>query len=216
MKFKEILNRLEEEAFKTSSIASSKYLAATLKKLKEKMDLNDYMLFKKGFFKTLIDYGNSIIAVIRRTMGFAGKGLSKKDIEKIISKSWSGKSYSDRVWKHMDALKQRVEKTVYDVVMGTIDQEQAIKLITESFGVSESSARRLIRTETAYALNQKDMYLAIAQGYTKYRYTAQMDERTSAVCRELNGKVFTFDEAQIGINFPPVHPNCRSTITPIK
>jgi uncharacterized protein with gpF-like domain len=38
-----------------------------------------------------------------------------------------------------------------------------------------------------------------------------LDSRTSEICRELNGKRFKLSEAEVGVNYPPMHPNCRST-----
>ena len=40
----------------------------------------------------------------------------------------------------------------------------------------------------------------------KYRYTAVLDTRTSAICRALDGKVFAHGKGPL----PPQHFNCRS------
>ena len=31
----------------------------------------------------------------------------------------------------------------------------------------------------------------------------------------MNGKIFLLDEAVTGVNMPPLHPYCRSTIAPV-
>ncbi|MGL5051574.1 MAG: minor capsid protein, partial [Fusobacteriaceae bacterium] len=36
--------------------------------------------------------------------------------------------------------------------------------------------------------------------------------RTSDVCKSLNGKIFKIKDAKVGINCPPLHPFCRSTL----
>ena len=48
----------------------------------------------------------------------------------------------------------------------------------------------------------------------EYQYLATLDNRTSDICRELDGKVFKLSEAQTGVNLPPMHPYCRSTTVP--
>jgi hypothetical protein len=48
----------------------------------------------------------------------------------------------------------------------------------------------------------------------RYEYLATLDNRTSEICRELDGKVFDVKEAEVGVNQPPMHPYCRSTTIP--
>lgn len=40
---------------------------------------------------------------------------------------------------------------------------------------------------------------------------ATLDMKTSAICRSMDGKHFPIDEAMPGVNYPPMHPRCRST-----
>lgn len=44
-----------------------------------------------------------------------------------------------------------------------------------------------------------------------YEFMATLDNKTSVVCRELDGKIFPVKDAVPGKNYPPMHPNCRST-----
>ena len=34
---------------------------------------------------------------------------------------------------------------------------------------------------------------------------------TSDICRDLDHEVFSIKDAQAGVNYPPMHPRCRST-----
>ena len=45
---------------------------------------------------------------------------------------------------------------------------------------------------------------------SKYRWVSILDNRTSAICRALDGRVFAYGAGPI----PPAHPNCRSVIVP--
>ena len=38
-----------------------------------------------------------------------------------------------------------------------------------------------------------------------------LDSRTSKICREKDGQIFKVEEAEVGKNYPPLHPFCRST-----
>lgn len=49
-----------------------------------------------------------------------------------------------------------------------------------------------------------------ANGAPQYKFVAVLDALTSEVCRDRDGMIFDVDDAKIGLNFPPLHPNCRS------
>lgn len=67
---------------------------------------------------------------------------------------------------------------------------------------------RLVRTEVNYFSNQGTLEGLKAAGFTKYRFIATLDLRTSEMCRKLDLKVFNIDDAEIGVNLPPLHPFC--------
>ena len=50
--------------------------------------------------------------------------------------------------------------------------------------------------------------------FTRWRYAAVMDNRTSETCIELNGTEWLF--ADQNAPFPPRHPNCRSVVVPLE
>lgn len=52
-------------------------------------------------------------------------------------------------------------------------------------------------------------------GIKEYEYCAILDDKTSDMCKQLDGNKFYISQAKVGVNFPPMHPNCRSFIIPI-
>ena len=85
--------------------------------------------------------------------------------------------------------------------------------IGERITLSAGSRPSVIaRTEVVRLSNLglKDMYKE--NGIERYRYLAANDNRTSEICLSLDGSVFPLSEGAPGINMPPMHPNCRSTI----
>ena len=50
-------------------------------------------------------------------------------------------------------------------------------------------------------------------GCKQYRYVCENSDSSCEVCMALNGRDFGIDEASFGTNLPPMHPNCRCTIT---
>jgi uncharacterized protein with gpF-like domain len=49
-------------------------------------------------------------------------------------------------------------------------------------------------------------------GIEKYEYMATLDSRTSAKCSGLDGKIFDLKDKEVGVNYPPAHPHCRSSV----
>jgi len=50
-------------------------------------------------------------------------------------------------------------------------------------------------------------------GRTKYTYTCNHADSTCDNCAALNGQTFDIGDAEEGVNLPPIHPNCRCTIS---
>ena len=80
------------------------------------------------------------------------------------------------------------------------------KLNTERHNIE-----RLVRTEASFITNQAQLSAYYKSGIKEYEYLARLDERTSPQCKELDGKRFEVEKAQAGVNYPPMHPYCRST-----
>src|SRR5690606_20868692 len=45
-------------------------------------------------------------------------------------------------------------------------------------------------------------------------FLATLDSRTSEICRSMDGRVFALSEREVGVNYPPLHARCRSTVVP--
>lgn len=84
----------------------------------------------------------------------------------------------------------------------------------QTFQVEKYKAERLLRTEMAYFHNEAEQESYRDLGIEQYIYIATLDNRTSEVCADLDGKVFKTKDGKVGVNLPPMHPNCRSTTGP--
>jgi SPP1 gp7 family putative phage head morphogenesis protein len=93
------------------------------------------------------------------------------------------------------------------------DNSQTIlKTMNERFpDVERSNMARLIRTEGTYVFNEAQAKTWENSGIEEYVYSAFLDKRTSDICQNLDGQTFKWSDREPGVNFPPMHPNCRST-----
>lgn len=136
-------------------------------------------------------------------------------IELAIKEPYLGENFSTRLYTHKKRLSNalRTELTS-QFILGTSYAETAINL-AKKVGTSYNNAVRLVRTESTTILNRSTMqFYKDSQLVEKYRYVATLDSRTSEICIGLDGKIFNVKDAEVGVNLPAMHANCRSTTVP--
>ncbi len=140
--------------------------------------------------------------------------LDTKAIERICQTPWSGKSFSERIWGNNKKLISEVRHILAQGAVQGSSIEKMSRQLAQRMKVDYNRAECLIRTETAYIRGQATADSYGELGIEQYEYLATLDNRTSAICRSLDKKVFTMKERMIGVNYPPMHPRCRSTTIP--
>ena len=85
------------------------------------------------------------------------------------------------------------------------------KAVAEKLGSSLKNAERVVRTETSHIHNTAEIEAYKAAGYEEYEFMASLGERTCPTCGGMDGKRFKLSDKADGLNFPPLHPNCRCT-----
>lgn len=149
----------------------------------------------------------------------AGTNLAQMDSRKvnaIIKHPWAqdGENFSDRIWTNKDKLVRNLHTELTQNIIRGESPQKAIDSLSKTMDVSRSQAGRLIMTESAAisSVAQKDCLKDL--GVEKYEILATLDNLTSQICRDLDGKVFDMKEYEVGVTAPPFHPNCRSTTVP--
>ena len=165
---------------------------------------------------TLIGLFSDQYAKACELMGVMAPGIPREAIKKIIEYPYAGKMFSDRIWDNKDALVKYIQQ---DLTVGIIRGDSIQKMarqLKKDLNVLYYQAERLVRTETNYAMNQGHLKGYEDSGVVeKYEFLAAIDSRTSKLCKNQNGKVYKLSEATVGVNYPPVHCNCRSTVIPV-
>lgn len=132
-------------------------------------------------------------------------------IDKAILNQYQRQNFSKTLYKHCENFSKDLRE---NLVVGMIRGESLDKMasrIKKRMGVAYSAAKTLVRTETAYVYEQATQDAYAQCGIEWYEYLATLDNKTSEVCRGLDGKHFMVKDAMPGKNCPPMHPNCRST-----
>lgn len=139
--------------------------------------------------------------------------LSEKNVEDVLRTRWSGKNYSERVWANTEKLGKKLEQVMADALHRGADvkkmAQEVAPYLRQGYGLK--SAERLIQTELNYVQNQAALASIRDAGFKYFRFIAVLDARTTLICREHDGGVFSVDDG-VGQHMPPLHVRCRSTI----
>ena len=165
---------------------------------------------------------NALTSVYRDTFIEVTKDLginaivSRDKIKTVLDRPWSGANFSERLWSNTDKLAQTVKQEIVNGMIQGINLQTMTKRVSERFETAKKNdVERLLRTEVNYTLNQATLDGYKEAGIEKYEFSATLDSRTSQICSELHGEVFSIKSVAVGLNYPPMHPRCRSTTIPI-
>lgn len=162
-------------------------------------------LMKDSYYKATFDLQQ------QTELAYSFSNLPETEIKRLRGLKWTGEAYSDRIWSNTGALASSVKDELLVSLMTGRSVKDTSQVIAERFEVGQNKARRLIRTESAFFHNQMELLSYEDAEITKYRFVAVLDKRTSHICQEHDNKVYDTNKAEPGVNYPPLHPWCRST-----
>lgn len=162
-------------------------------------------LMKDSYYKATFDLQQ------QTGLAYSFSNLPETEIKRLKGLKWTGDAYSGRIWENTGALASSVKDELLISLMTGRSVRDTSQAIAERFGVGQNNARRLVRTESAFFHNQMELISYEDAEITKYKFVAVLDKRTSHICQEHDNKVYDTDKAVHGVNYPPLHPWCRST-----
>lgn len=149
-------------------------------------------------------------------LGIMAPVINREAIKTIIEYPYAGKMFSDRIWDNKDALVKHIKQNLTAGIIRGDSIQKMSRQLKKDLNVLYYQAERLVRTETNHAMNQGHLKGYADSGVVeKYEFLAAIDSRTSKLCKNQNGKVYKLSDATVGVNFPPLHPHCRSTVVPV-
>lgn len=154
---------------------------------------------------------------VARGIGSTPSGFSTLDqrtVDKVMNARFEGRNFSTRVWKNSDILANKLKGELATAIATGQSIQKTAARFRDDFNVNQYYAERLIRTETNHFHNSAELEAYKEMGFEKFKFLATLDNRTSEICQEMDGKIFDVKNGLPGENIPPLHPNCRSTIVP--
>lgn len=163
------------------------------------------------------DYYHSIFEMQKGfNMGWEIGQIDERKLETMISKPWAadGKHFSERIWQQRTQLVNVLHQELTRTVLLGKAPRQAIETISRQFKTTRGQAARLVMTEQAYfhSAAQKEAFKEL--DVEEFEIVATLDDSTSDICQEMDGKHFPMSQYEAGVTAPPFHVYCRSVTAP--
>lgn len=203
---KYIKNNYKSRISRLEQIQAQIYAEA--KKIYPKEELEQNMCYKgiinNSYYKAVYDTQMGV------GYDFSFTKIDKNIMNTLLQDNWSGKNYSERIWGNTDILADSLSELIGGALISGQSIAKTSKQIRDRFNVAKYYSDRLVRTEVNHFNNAVDAMAYENMGINKYVFVATLDSRTSKICQEMDNKVFEYKDKEVGVNFPPLHPNCRS------
>lgn len=214
---RELLMRLNAPAYRFR-ITRYKFLKQQLAVELAKAADREKSILSTGLEKTLKEAYNRTMYNIQRGTGMAFRfdQIPESTVRRLMNARWYGRNFSASIWRNQQRVADEAARILRAGVLTGKGMDEMARELHEAIPDSGmANATRLIRTEVNYFVNQANLESYKETGIQRYRFIATLDGRTSAVCQAHDWKEYPVAEAAAGENFPPLHPNCRSTTAPV-
>lgn len=148
------------------------------------------------------------------TLGFGKNFYSINDdiVRQFVDVPWcNGENFSTRIWNDTNRLAQYLNQDIAQGFARGDSYDRLVRNLRQRFrNVNRKNAYRLVFTEGTYVMAESSMQPFI-QDFDKYHTSPVLDGKTCSICRGMRHETFLMSERRPGVNFPPLHPNCRDS-----
>lgn len=202
-----VLNNYKSRISRLEQIQAQIYAEA--KKIYPKEELEQKMCYNgvinDSYYKALYD------TQMGTGYDFSFNKIDTRLKDLILNEKWSGANYSTRIWNNTNILAESLSEILGGALLSGQSISKTTKQIRDRFKVAKYYAERLVRTETNHFNNEADALAYEEMGINEYVFVATLDNRTSEICQSHDNKKYKYKDREVGVNYPPLHPNCRST-----
>lgn len=139
-------------------------------------------------------------------------------ITTTVGANWAqGENFSARIWENREKLAAYLSDDIAKGFARGLNYEKLSNMLIDRFdNVSKRDAMRLIYTEGTFIFNEAQAQVH-EQEFEFYQYSTCTDPKVCDVCRDIENAQkslpVAFKDRRPGVNFPPLHPNCRCSYT---
>ena len=237
-KLREYYRRAMEKVISDFAATYNKLLVDSLDREPTPADLyklDAYWHMQKQLRDELTKLGDKQAALLSRTFesyygtiyentalpsGRAYSTISTASARQQINSVWlaDGKTYSQRIWGNVEHLTESLNDNLINCVVTGRQTRELVNKLRLRFNASYSQARTLVHTEIAHIQTQAAAQRYKDAGIKRYKFLGREQEDGCGHepdCHDLNGKKFYMAEMRVGVNCPPMHPNCGCAIAAV-
>ena len=126
-------------------------------------------------------------------------------VEQVVKTNWSGLSFSERIWENRRKLALTLKEELKKGLIRGESLQEMSRVMADKLNNEYSNALRLVRTETAWVQCEATKQNYLDNNIKYYEISAFLDNRTSKICKSMDGEVVNVKEAVVGKNMPPFH-----------
>lgn len=154
---------------------------------------------------------------LQRKVGYrtSYKRLMELELLERITDSAFGESPLEAIKNQRQSLMRDLKRTITKGIRRNETYSRLVKQVDKAVSGRRGfhALRTTLRNETDRIIAEAILEPYEQSGVSRYQYLATLDNRTTHTCISLDGNVYPIDEHQVGVNFPPMHFGCRSTVT---
>ena len=203
LSMKSRISRLEEMFYQCG-----KYINEVYESTNKRLQIAYSSTIKDNYYQTIYDIHKAI------GVGASFSYIDNDMIKEILAFPWSGRHYSQRLWSNRTKLKNAMIEELTQMLIQGKGVKETSKALSKRLDADLKNCIRLIHTEHSYFMGEATAKAYDELGVDKYQFLATLDNRTSEICQNLDGKVFDLKDRVVGVNASPMHPRCRSCEIP--
>lgn len=193
-----------------SRISRKEQLLAEIDKEMSSLATNTTKEIKKHLTEVLVtNYYRGHYSIQKSVgLGFNVSTINHDLVKRIIDYPWSTKQFSKTIWDDIDKLTETLRKELASGFIDGSSIQKMVKRIDDVMQKGKYVTTRVVRTEAKYFTQQAQLLSYKKMGITEYYYKGAGCPK----CAMINNRKFELEEAEVGVNCPPMHPNCKCHI----
>ena len=128
-----------------------------------------------------------------------------KIVDDLIASNWSGLTLVERILEHKRKLSLTLKEELSKGLIRGDSLQDMSRILSKKMDLSYSNALRIVRTESCWIMNEATVNNYKDNGVKEYEIMAFLDNKTSKICRDMDGEVVNVKEAIVGKNMTPFH-----------
>lgn len=191
---------------------NSKMYISRAELLKAELEIELQNMYSKENAIMEKHFTNEALDELRRQAGILGSSStgSVERAKRIVDADFYGTNFSERIWGrngHYEQTRKELFGSLNRMYTDMNGYRAERKRLMDKFQTTEYEAMRLLRTESARIRASAELDSAREHEATHYIYIAE--PKACPICSDLDGLAFKIEDADMGVNFFPMHPNCR-------